>query len=111
MRGSLLPPGIICLERAGALLDRFPAVHIERGIQRFPSPPPPPPPPGLPPPLFFLTLSVLRDVFKHTRAGMHECPLGTATCESRHCAVLSTLEPGHVIRRGFASGCQHKHYS
>lgn len=42
---------------------------------------------------------MLRDVFKHTRAGMHECPLGTATCESRHCAVLSTLEPGHVIRQ------------
>lgn len=59
-----------------------------------------PPPPLSPFSLFFfLTLSVLRDVFKHTRAGMHECPLGTATCESRHCAVLSTLEPGHVIRQ------------
>lgn len=104
---ALPPPGIICLGReswgvhfAGSLPSR---AKRERGIQTLPFPPLllHPPPPFLPFPFFFflLTLSVLRDVFKHTRAGMHECPLGTATCESRHCAVLSTLEPGHVIRQ------------
>lgn len=82
---------------AGSLPSR---AKRERGIQTLPSSPPFPPTPLSPLSLFFfLTLSVLRDVFKHTRAGMHECPLGTATCESRHCAVLSTLEPGHVIRQ------------